>query len=109
MARGWSRLVDMSRSHEDKEEIVGGGPEEIDPVDFVGDYPPGLCLSFDEEVLEKLDLDDEIEVGDTIDLRAFARVTSVNKTADEDSKHCRVELQICNLAVEVEDTEEVPG
>ena len=97
-------MVDMARTRDEKEELVGGAPQRLDPVDFVGDYPAGLCLSWDEEILEKLDLDDDIELGDTVDIRAFAKVCSVSKTND----HCRIELQITDMAVENEDTEE-PG
>lgn len=93
-----SPLTDMRRSREDKEKIMN--PPPVDPVELIGDYPYGLCLCFDAEILEKLDLDaDEIRKGDTIDLRAFATVTCALPG--------RVELQITNLAVENENTEDV--
>ena len=104
MARG-ARMVDMARTNSEKRELVSGPPR-LDPVDFVGDYPPGLCLSFDEETLEKLDLDiADIHLGDTIDLRGFAKVCKVS----QDDRHCCVDIQICDLGVENESTEEFPG
>jgi len=100
----WSSMVDMRRTREEKEEIIAP-PEGFDPIDCVGDYPSGLCLCFDQEILEKLELDDDCEVGDMIDLRAFARVTSVSINAGENGRTCRIELVITNLAVENEATE----
>ena len=77
-------------------------------------YPYGLCISFDEDTLEKLGLDDgEMpEVGDMIHLMAMAKVTSVSENERESvggatKKCCRIELQITHLATENEDTESV--
>lgn len=93
-----TKLTDMSRSRADKEKILN--PPPVDPVELIGDYPHGLCLCFDSEVLEKLDLDeDEIYEGDTIDLRAFGVVTC--------AKPGRVEIQIQSMAIENESVEEV--
>jgi hypothetical protein len=95
-------MVDMARSRAEKEEILN--PPELDPIDFVGDYPPGLCLCLDEESLEKLDLDDDIVEGDTLDIRAFAEVTNV--TPPRNGSKLRVECQIVRMVVKDEDTEE---
>jgi hypothetical protein len=102
MAQGPRGMVDMARSRAEKEEILN--PPELDPIDFVGDYPPGLCLCLDEETLEKLDLDDDIVEGDTLDIRAFAEVTNV--TPAKNGSRLRVECQIVRMVVENEDTED---
>ncbi len=69
------------------------------------DYPYGLriCLTHNELAKLGLELPD---VGDLIDLRAFATVTSVSSSSGEGGDCCRVELQIEKLAVENELTEE---
>lgn len=96
--RQHTRLTSMARSREDKEKIMN--PPPVDPVELIGDYPYGLCICLDQEIMEKLDLDaDEIYEGDTIDLRAFGVVTC--------AKPGRVEIQLQALAVENESTEEV--
>lgn len=68
-------------------------------------YPYGLCLSLDEDVLAKLDLDQNCEVGDLIHLFAMAKVTSVSMRDTQEGKSCRIELQITHLGLEDEDEE----
>ena len=73
----FSKMVDMRRSPEEKKEVMDGPAMPDMP-----DYPYGLCISFGDEELAKLDLDcTDCESGDTI------------------------ELQITQLSVENEDTE----
>lgn len=103
----FSKLVDMRKTPADKAEEVMEMTSAPSP-DMIADYPYGLCLCLTHEELEKLDLDTDVEVGDMIDLRAFAKVTSVSKRDVGGQEDIRVELQITNLAVESEDTEE-PG
>lgn len=91
---------------------MGKTPEEISedmdmpsPVS-ANRYPYGLCISLDHDDLEKLNMPLDMEVGDTIHVFAFARVTSVSKSELTDGKcNCRVELQITHLALEDEDQE----
>jgi hypothetical protein len=74
-------------------------------------YPYGLCLSFTEDDLDKLEIDPaDCEAGDIIDIRALAKVTSYNERIEERSdgtrkRCCRIELQITHLALEDEDDE----
>jgi hypothetical protein len=99
---GWTKMVDMARSTEEKISAI----EESMPMPMqAADYPYGLTISLDERDLEKLDLDDGCEAGDTIDLRAMAVVKSVSKNEFNGKSSCRVELQIQKLAVESEDEE----
>lgn len=103
----FSKMVNMARTPEEKAEQMHRDSFPT-PVSEMQDYPYGLCVTLTEEDLEKLDLDDDCEIGDMIDLRAFARVTSVNKNQVGGKDRCRVELQIEELSVENEATEE-PG
>lgn len=96
----FSKMVDMRREPQ-KEEAV---PEAIPAADGPS-YPYGLCICLGNEELEKLNLDPSCEVGDTIDLRAFAKVTSVSMNDYGGKPQHRIELQITQLAVENEDTE----
>ena len=75
------------------------------PVSDIPDYPWGLRICLCDRELDKLDIGTEFELGDTIDLRALAKVTSVSSNSGPDGQHRRVELQIEQLAVEVEDDE----
>lgn len=74
-------------------------------------YPSGLCLYLDSQTCEKLDLDEDCEVGDLLDLRAMLKVTSksAREVKDEDGgtrTDTRIEAQIVFAAVEDEDEEE---
>lgn len=100
-------MVSMARNKEQKEELAPSPADLYDP-DNVPTYPYGLCISLCEEEMEKLDLDDDVEPGDTIHLFCMAKVTSVSKRADEDKNCCRVELQITEIACENEGTEDAP-
>ena len=97
----WSKFVDMSLTDEQRLDTVMPIPSEMP------EYPYGLRICLTQDELEKLDLDDECDVGDVIDLRAFARVTSVSSHQDGNGKRqCRIELMIEQLAVENESTED---
>lgn len=97
----FSKLVDVAYTPEEKAEKFGAMSAEAAP-----DYPFGLSITLDECTLEKLDLDDNPEVGDMIDFRAFGRVTGVRKDARDGENHTCVEIQLTNIAVEDEDDEE---
>ena len=100
------KYVDMRRTPEEKvEEAV----ERImpEPMD-IPDVPYGLCISLTEKELEKLDLDDDCDVGDLVHLFAMAQVTSVSKRDTGNGSECRIELSIVSMAIEDESTEEEP-
>ncbi len=84
------KLVDMRRTEADKAEDMS---VEIETAD----YPYGLCLCLDDGILEKLDLEDDMEAGDTITFMATAKVTSVSAREVGGSVQKRVELQITNM------------
>jgi len=98
---GLRNFKDMARTPAEKsEEIANMGKISVP------DYPYGLCISLDETDLENLGIDADFEVGDIIHIAAFARVTSMSSRMHEEKPCCRVELQIEQMAVEDESTEE---
>jgi hypothetical protein len=100
------KLVDMGLTEEEsKENIPAAGATPKGPR-----FPYGLCISLDEQSLNKLiDHDDMPEVGDRIHFMAFAKVTSVSSNQMEGGEEQRrVELQITEMSFEDENREE-PG
>ncbi len=97
---GFRKMVSMERTVEEKIDAS------LPTIAAVPDVPYGLCISLTEVELEKLELDDDCEVGDMIDLRAMAKVTSVSKTDTGAGPKCRIELCITDLAIEDEDEED---
>lgn len=93
------KLVDMARSAEQQNDAVSPAPINAPLYDY------GLHLCFNHETLEKLNLDDDVEVGDMLDLRAMAKVTSVSKNDTGDGEKCRVEMVLTHIGVENESTE----
>lgn len=95
------KLVDMARS---VKEMENAAPPISMPNTPLYDY--GLTLCFNHETLEKLELDDDVEVGDMLDIRALAKVTSVSKNDTGDGEKCRVEMQLTHIGIpENESTE----
>ena len=72
---------------------------EHDPIPVM--HPYGLCISLSEVELEKLGLDDDVDVGDMLHLRVMVKATSVHKH----ETGCRIECAIISGKVEDEDTE----
>lgn len=70
-------------------------------------YPYGLCISLCQDELDKLGIEqDDVEIGSTLHLFCFAKVTSKSCNDNEVSgPTCRVELQITSIAAESEDDE----
>lgn len=68
-------------------------------------YPYGTCISLEDEELDKLGLDADCDVGDTIHLCCMAKVTSCSKRDTSSGTTRRVELQITEVAIEDEDAE----
>lgn len=87
-------MVDLRRSETEKEKS-----DTCSPLNQP-DYPYGLCISLDQDTLEKLNMEDEdVCIGDMIHLHAMAKVTSVSRTDNETfGPQCRIELQITNIA-----------
>ena len=97
----WSKLIDMEMDDEDQLDCVCPMP-----MPEKARYPYGLRICLTHNELAKLGLDANCEIGDMIDIRAFACVTSVSINKTESGKEeCRVELQIEKMAVEDEESE----
>lgn len=92
----WTKFADMELTDDEKFDAVMPMPMPHKP-----DYPYGLRITLCTPELEKLGVEADCDVGDTIDLRAFGVVTSVTK----DGENCRVEIQLQKIAVEDEDDE----
>lgn len=101
----WSKLVSMELSDEDKLDAIEAVPSIKDQPDF----PYGLRICLTQKELDKLGIEADCDIGDYIDLRAFARVTSVSQNEVNGEQQCRVELQIEQLAVENETDETGEG
>jgi hypothetical protein len=107
-------MVDMAKSPADvtkelKQFPMGVSTSSDGPQVRV--YPYGLCISFTQDELEKLNIEGGCAVGDMIHLCAIARVTACSESemenaAGEKKRNCRIELQITHLATENEDEEE---
>lgn len=94
------KMVSMELDDEDK--LDGRQPI---PMPNKPDYPYGLRISLTHSELEKLGLEPDCDVGDTVHMVAMGRVTSISISEGEDNSNCRVEIQIEKLAVEDEDHE----
>lgn len=87
-----SKLVDMELDDEDKIDFCA-------PIKCAQpDYPYGLRITLDEKQLKKLGIETP-QVGEYLDLRAFACVKSVSSDSTDHGETCRVELQIEKIAV----------
>jgi len=80
--------------------------EASNPTYNIPKYSYGLSLCFDQETLDKLDLDtSDVEVGDLLHLFAMAEVTSVSKNDTGNGEKCRVELTLTHVGLEDENNE----
>jgi hypothetical protein len=94
-------MVDMELDDEEKMDAIRPIPTDTP------DYPYGLRIVLTSVELEKLDLDpSDAFVGGWVHLHALAKITSVSLHQSEDGEDCnRVELQICQMAIDSEDEE----
>ena len=72
------------------------------------EYSPGLYITFDDEVLKKLNLDTEdVQVGDFIHLHAMCKVTGVSESDHETmGSHKAVNLVMAFVSAEDEQSED---
>lgn len=102
----FKHMVSMARS--DDEKTAAHLESMFPPTVNTPDVPHGLCICLTEAELEKLDLDDDAQIGDMIHGFFMARVTSISKNDNGAGAKCRIELAITDLALEDEDTETGP-
>lgn len=98
---GWSKFV--STELDDEQRMDMAGP--IGSMHNVPDFPYGMKISMDQVLLKRLKLEPDCEVGEYLDLRCFARVTSVTKNQVNGEDRCCVEMTIEKIKVEIEDDE----
>ena len=91
----WSKLISMELDDEDKYDFCAPIPCDRP------DYPYSLRISFSEKELKKLGLGLP-EIGDMIDMRVFAVVTSVSQSDTQSGQRQTVEMQIEKIAAESE-------
>jgi hypothetical protein len=109
----FSAMIDMAKdmSEVKKETAQMTAPMPADAKPSVAVYPYGLCISLEDEQLEKLGLDGELpSVGDMLHIAGMAKVTSASENeremSDGTKQKCRrIELQFTHLATENEDEE----
>lgn len=105
---GWTRLVSLELTDDEKIDTMACVPS----IKNQPDYPYGLRINLNEGSLKKLEaagLEGQPEIGDYIDLRCFARVTSVSSNETDGGANRCVELQIEQMALESESDEKVGG
>lgn len=103
---GWTQLVSTEMSDEQKLDMA----MPCFPGRDTPDFPYGMKIQMDEWLLDRLKLDQDVEVGDLLDMRCFAVVTSVRKEQTNGKSTCTVCLTIEKVAIESESEEgESPG
>jgi len=84
-------MINMKRAHKDATMLsdccANDQPE----------YPYGLCLSLDDESLQKLGIDQLPDVGTVMHLVARVQVTSVSQYERTDGKNRDISLQITDM------------
>ncbi len=90
MAEGF---VNMALDQEQKDEMSAPQPCPTPK------YPYSLCISFDQDMLDRLDLDNDCNVGDSLTMAVQAKVTCVNQTETDEGVRMRVEMQITDIAL----------
>jgi hypothetical protein len=100
----WSALVDLALTPEEQEDngmVCGGDPDDLPR------YPWGMKLSFNKAEIEKLGLPENVSIGDLLDARIFAVVTSISKNQRSDgTDNCCIEIQVQKMAVSDELTDD---
>lgn len=100
--RSFPAMTDMARSPAEK---MADNMGLITPcVSDLPDYDYGLCGSFNKESLDKLDLDEDVNVGDYLHIVSFAKVTGISMKPGSNEID-RVDWCMCHIAVEDEDDE----
>lgn len=103
----FSHMTDMQRT--DEEKSAERAEMFSSPMSDMPDVPHGLCNCLTETELTKLELDDDVEVGDYLHGRVMWKVTSVNKSDTGGGMKCRVELAIVAMSVDENESTEMPG
>lgn len=101
----FAKLVSMARTPQEAKEEVAKYDAPATASSSVPTYPYGLCISLEDESLEKLGLGGELPaVGEVLQFCAIAKVTSASmhereKPDGTKDQCCRIELQITDMGV----------
>jgi hypothetical protein len=101
----FTKMVDMAKTPEQiNQEVDSSRPPSERSATSIADnlpkYPYGLCITIENEQLDKLELDGDCDIGDTIHFCVEAKVTSVSAREKEKGEDRRIELQITHIATE---------
>lgn len=100
------KMVDLLETPKQEQNAGYGMTSPAMPmVDNKPRYPYGLCIELNEEVMEKLGIDELPEVGTMIHGVYMAKVTSIRANATEENSSKGMSLQITHMALEDEDRE----
>jgi hypothetical protein len=104
----FTKMIDMAKTPEQiNKEVDDSRPASERSATSVADnlpkYPYGLCITIENEQLDKLDLDGDCDIGDTIHFCVEAKVTSVSAREKEKGEDKHIELQITHIATEGEE------
>jgi hypothetical protein len=99
------KLVDMKMPKKTKAELKAEDSPSTAALDQP-QYPYGMCLSFDKDAIEKLDVlkDINADVEVTIQAKGFIKrvdVTETSKKANGDRSRRNVDVQITDVGIEV--------
>ena len=103
----FARLINMAKTAAEVKKDLGmyDAPKTVGEAPSGPMYPYGLCISLEDETLEKLELDDDMPgVGDIIQFNAIAKVTNVSQNeregTDGTKSVCRrIEMQITDMGI----------
>ena len=101
--RSFPNMVDLALTPAEKSTEAQGLV--MPNVSDLPDYDYGLNISFNEDTLKKLGLNEEdVNVGDWVHLHCFAKVTNINQKPGAD-KPDRINLVLTHVSAEDEDAE----
>jgi hypothetical protein len=83
-------MKSMKLTKTEKKETAIPGP-------MTQDYPWGLCLNLDSEVMNKLGIKELPEVGGKMTLSAIVEVVSVGASASKESENRHMSLQVTDM------------
>ena len=106
---GFRNMIDMTLSTEEK---VEKRAEDMypPPILLMPDIPSGLCMCWDEDIIEKLGIDTEnCDVGDMLHVSGMVKLTSKSISESDAGVRMRFEVGFCLMAVEDENAETEPA
>lgn len=75
---------------------------EVMPKSDLPEYPWGLCLRLEKDQLAKLGVKNLPAIGEAVQIEAKAVIKSMSASAGQSGEYASVELQITDLAIEID-------